>query len=330
MKIAVWARPYEDFPDAHDGVDDMARAFEKLAAAGIDRYFAYLAFAGEHYFESETLGPPTRDLLGPLMVAGERTGIEVHPVFGLGGEIGLGHGLYQPPLDFSDVPEWVLSWPCAAWGENHERSVLVVNELLQRYAPPGIHLDYSRFPDAKILRENPCACARCQAARLRWLGKPYPEPQDMRKPGVVFKEMQMRMEFVRAFIESMRGLTDHHHARLSAAVRPRYYEDALEEGQDWGDWCADGLLDMVCPMTFTLSFGAFAKLVAQHRRLLADLPVQWLEGIGLDTPEGRLDFDAFERQVLFSAQAGAAGVCICDAATIADDELRFLPDLSGR
>jgi len=324
VTIGVWGRPYEEFPEGRDGVAEMTDRFEVLRAAGIDRYFAYLAVAGAHYFEAETLGSPVRDLLGPLMVAGERTGVQVEPVFGLGGDIGVGRHLYKPPLDFSDVPEWALSWACAAWGENHERSVLVADELLTRYAPVGLHLDYSRFPDARVLRENPCACERCHAARVRWLGKPYPEPHDMRKPGVVFKEMQMRMEFVRSFIESMRGLTDHHDASLSATVRARYYEDALEEGQDWAEWCADGLLDMVCPMTFTLSFGAFAKQLAQHKRLLAGTPVTWLEGIGLQTPDLRLDFDVFERQVVFSEQAGAGGVCISHAGALGDDELGFL------
>jgi len=227
------------------------------------------------------------------------------------------------------VPESALSWPCAAWGENHERSVLVANEVMEGYSPAGLHLDYTRFPDAKIMRENPCACSRCQKARLRWLGKPYPEPQDMRKPGVIFKEMQMRMEFVRSFVESMRGVADHHGAELSAAVRERYYEDALEEGQDWADWCADGLVDVICPLSFTLSFGAFAKLIAQHRRLVVNTPVEWVEGVGLQTSHGRLDFDAFERQVEFSGRAGAAGVCIYEASALTEDELRFIGELGG-
>lgn len=329
MKIGVWGRPWEEFPEGRDSVDAMAQRLGELAEGGVDRYFAYVGIAGGHFFESETLGPPRRDLLGPLTEAGRQARVAIHPVFGLGGEVGVGHELYQPPLDFSDVPEWVLSWPCAAWGENHERSVLVANELLDGYSTAGLHLDYSRFPDAEIIRENPCSCSRCQRARLRWLGKPYPEPQDMRKPGVMFKEMQMRIEFVRSFVESMRGITDHHGAELSAAVRPRYYEDALEEGQDWADWCADGLLDLVCPMSFTLSFGAFAKLIAQHRRLVADAPVGWLEGIGLDTIDGRLDFDAFERQVLFSHRAGADGVCIADAAALGSAELQFLAEHSS-
>ncbi|MFW6438073.1 MAG: hypothetical protein ACOCZ7_03570 [Armatimonadota bacterium] len=328
MTIGVWGRPCEEFPAGEDSVDAMARRLEILHASGVSRYFAYVAVAGRHYFESETLGPPERDLFTPLMEAAERTGVDVQPILGLGGDVGIGHGLYQPSLESRDVPEWTLSWPCAAWGENHERSVLVANELLQHGAE-GIHLDYSRFPDSEVIRNNPCACARCQKARLRWLGKPYPEPQDLRKPGVVFKEMQMRIEFVRAFVESMRGITDHHGAELSAAVRGNYYEDALQEGQDWPEWCADGLVDVICPLAFTLSVGAFAKVVAQHRRFVSETQVEWMVGIGLRTGADRLDFDAFKRQLDFSRTAGADGMCIADAAALGDEELSLLSELTA-
>ena len=329
MIVAVWGHPCDEFADAPDVADAMARRLELLHSAGVDRYFAYLAVAGKHYFESETLGPPARDLLAPLMAASERTGVQVHPVFGLSGESGVGLHHYRPPLEGGHVPEAALTWSCAAWGENHERSVLVAHEILQRYAPAGLHLDTARYPDASTLHRQPCACDRCLAARTRWLGKPYPEPKDLRKIGVVFKEMQMRMEFVRSFVESLRGLTDHHGVALSAAVRGRYYEDALEEGQDWPEWCAEGLLDVVCPLSFALSLGGFAAQVAQHRRLLEDAPVAWVEGIGLRTPETRLDFDGFERQVIFARDAGASGVCIADAGALGEDELAVLRRVAG-
>ena len=329
MKIGVWGRPWDEFPEGRDSVAEMARRLETLREGGVSRYFAYVSAAGRHFFASELLGPPARELLAPLIEAGHEVGVEVVPIVGLGGEIGVGRGLYQPPLDYRDVPEWALDWPCAAWGENHERSMLVANELLA-YTPGGLQLDYTRFPNAEVIRENPCVCERCKAARLRWLGKPYPEPKDLRKPGILFKEMQMRMEFVRSFVESVRGLTDHHGVELSAAVRGLYYEDALEEGQDWAEWCADGLVDLVCPLSFTLSFGAFARLVAQHRRLVEDTPVAWMEGIGLRTAGDRLDFDAFERQLQFTHSAGAGGVCIADAAALGAEELALLSELSGR
>ncbi|MGC9320047.1 MAG: hypothetical protein ACP5KN_18595 [Armatimonadota bacterium] len=329
MRIAVWSHPYREFPEGADSPPVIADRLAELQDAGAELSFPFVAVRDGVYFESESLGAPDRELLGPYMEAARAVGMQVHPVMGLGGAVGVGRGLYEPPLDFQDVPEWAMDWPCASWGENHERTLLLANELIEGYRPDGLHLDYCRYPNADVLMDNPCACPRCQQARLRWLGKPYPEPQDLLKPGVVFKELQMRMEFVRSFVESVRALTDQHGIRLSAAVRARYYEDALVEGQDWAEWCADGLLDIVCPMSYTLSLGSFAKLVAQHRRLLSDTPVQWLAGIGLSSSAGELDFDALDRQMRFAAQAGAPGVCIFHSAALGSRELSLLSELSS-
>lgn len=329
MRLAVWGHPHEEFPAGHDDASAMHARLEQLREAGIDSYFAYVAIAGEHYFESATLGAPARDLLEPLMEAGEAAEVEVHPVLGLSGPIGPGERHYEPPLDFADVPEWALSWPCASWGENHERAVLVAGELIERYDPPGVQLDYSRLPDSDLLDDNPCACDRCTQMRLVWLGKPYPEPQDLLKPGVAFKELQMRMEFVRSYVESIRGLTDLHGIELSAAVRARYYEDALPEGQDWAEWCADGLVDFVCTMTWPFSFGQFARLLSQHRRLTDATPAGWLAGLSFHADGEKLSCGEVERRLRFALRAEADGLCLATAGDLGDEELGMLRALDA-
>ncbi len=328
MRMAAWGHPYLEFPVGEDSAERMADRLGALREAGIDLYFPFVAVAGEHFFASEVLGEPVRDLLSPLMQAARQVGVEVHPIVGLGDLVGAGGGHYEPPAEAGPVPEYALSWACASWGENHERAVLIANEIVEHYRPQGIHLDYSRYPNADVLSSSPCACERCCKARLKWLGKPIPEPQDMLKPGVAFKELQMRTEFVRSFVESMRGLTDHHGVALSAAVRARYYDDALAEGQDWADWCADGLIDICCPMSYTLSFGTFSLWMSRHRRLTGDGQVAWLAGIGLRSSAGELDLPSMERQIRFARRAGADGVCVFSAGAIGEEELALLRDLS--
>ena len=61
MRIAVWGRAWEDFPEDHDGIEAISERFEVLREGGVDCYFAYVSRAGEHFFESETIGPPSRD-----------------------------------------------------------------------------------------------------------------------------------------------------------------------------------------------------------------------------------------------------------------------------
>ena len=180
--------------------------------------------------------------------------------------------------------------------------------------PPGIRVDeLMKAAKAELLR----------------LGKPLPEPQDLLKPGVAYKELQMRIEFVRSFVESMRGLTDHHQIALSAAVRARYYEDALAEGQDWADWCADGLIDICCPMSYTLSFGAFAQWMARHRRLTGEGDVTWLAGIGLKSSAGELPLDEAERQICFARRADADGIALFSAAALDDAALELLGEIAA-
>ncbi len=328
MRLAVWGHPYLEYPQGEDSADAMAQRLGALRAAGIDLLFPFVAVEGEHYFHSESLGEPDRDLLEPLMAAAREVGMQVHPIVGIGGPLSAGAHRYQPPLDASAIPEYALSWACASWGENHERSILLANEMIERYHPDGIHLDYSRYPNAEVLAQNPCACARCREARLRWLGKPLPEPQDLLRPGMAYKELQMRIEFVRSYVESMRGLTDHHEIALSAAVRARYYEDALVEGQDWADWCAEGLIDICCPMSYTLSFGTFAQWMARHRRLTADSAVTWLAGIGLKSSAGELPLDEAERQIRFARRAGADGIAVFSAGALDDQALQLLGELA--
>lgn len=328
MRTAVWGYPHVEFPAGHDSAADMRKRLETLRGAGIETYFAYLAIPGEHYFSSEILGPPARELLAPLMEAGEAAEVEIHPVVGLADPAVAGGRDYEPPLDLRDVPEWALNWACASWGENHERTVLLAAKLISEYDPPGLQIDYARLPDSRVLDENPCACERCTAMRLRWLGKPYPEPHDLLKPGIAFKELQMRVEAVRAYVESIRGLADLHDIELSAAVRARYYEDALPEGQDWAEWCADGLLDLVCPMVWPFSFGESARLFTQHRRLTEDSPASWLAGIALHSHGEKLSYGELERRLHFALRAEADGLCIANAGEIGDDELALLQSLA--
>lgn len=328
MKVAVWGHPYAEFPESNDSVAEIAERLQALREAGIELYFPFVAVTGEHFFTSEVLGRPTRDLLDPFMAAAREVGMAVHPVLGLGGPLGLGQQTYEPPAEAASVPRYVLHWACASWGENHERTVLVANEIIERYRPDGIHLDYARYPNADVLMRYPCACERCKASRLQWLGKPIPEPQDLDRPGVVYKELQMRAEYVRAFVESMRGLTDHHLVQLSASVRPSYYDDALAEGQDWAEWCADGLLDVCCPMTYTESFGTFAMWMARHERLTDDGQVLWLAGIGVESPEAKLDPEQVARQARFARKVGADGVALFSASALTREYLAIVRELA--
>ena len=116
--------------------------------------------------------------------------------------------------------------------------------------------------------------------------------------------------------------------KLSAAVRARYYQDALVEGQDWAEWLRDGLLDTVCPMSYNPCFGRFARFIGNHRRLAGDAEATWLAGIGRSSSLGVIDAKTMTRQTEFVISAGADGVCIFHAKALEDDDLAALRELS--
>ncbi len=330
MKIAVWGHPHSEFPEGHDSAADIRARLGALREAGISAYIPFVLSGGKTYFASESLGPPERDLLAPVMQAARELEMQVHPILGLGAVGVVDTHLYIPSAETVDVPEWAGKWPCASWGENHEITVRAAQEIIEAYAPAGIHLDYVRYPNMSFLKDNPCHCERCCQRRLGWLGKEVPDERDLRIPGIIYKEIQMRAEFVRSLVESMRAVADQAGIALSAAVRARYYQDALYEGQDWAEWCRDGLLDFVCPMSYNPCFGRFGRFIGQHQRLVAGTGVQWLAGVGRKSSLGELSPEEMARQICFAQAAGADGVCIFHAGVLGEEDLRLLPEVTAK
>ena len=328
MKMAAWGHPASEFAAGSDSPSEIAAGLGRLREAGVTMYFPFVISGGRAYFESAVPDATERDLLGPILEAAGELGMDVHPIIGLGGVAGAGEATYRIPGEKTEVPSWATTWPCPSWGVNHEAGMMAAEEILKSYGPPGIHLDYVRYPNSSLIDEHPCACERCTAMRVTWFGKEVPESRDMAVPGYTFKELQWRGEFVRSFVESVRGITDSHGAELSAAVRARYYQDALVEGQDWAEWCGDRLLDIVCPMSYNPCFGRFARFIGNHRRLAGDTEAIWLAGIGRSSSLGVIDAETMARQIEFALNAGADGVCIFHAAALEDEDLAELKRLS--
>ncbi|NPV48443.1 MAG: hypothetical protein HPY69_16005, partial [Armatimonadetes bacterium] len=157
MEIAAWGHPYSEFPEGADGPREFAAAFERMRAAGIGIYIPFVMSHGQHYFESELLGPPSRDLLAACMEAGREVGLEVHPITGLGAVSavaaaeGEGDGMYDPGPECADLPGWARNWPCAAWTENRQTITQVARDMIRDYEPDGLALDYLRYPNTAVL-----------------------------------------------------------------------------------------------------------------------------------------------------------------------------------
>lgn len=335
VNIAVWGHPYSELEAGKESAADARAWLGRLREAGVTVYIPFVISGGRHYFESSVLGPPERDLLGPVLEAGQSLGMEVHPIVGLGtvGVRGKDGGVYEPVDVYGrgeEIPEWAKDWPCAVWEENRTLTEEVAEDLMATYRPDGLHMDYIRYPNSIVLDAYPCGCPRCREERVKWLGKELPDAEDLARPGVVYKEVQMRGRFVRNLVERLRGVTHKAGIPLSMAARARYLKDAVPEGQDWAEWARDGLVDIVTPMSYNPCFDRFQRFVSEHLPLLRDTGATYWAGIGRRSSLGVIDAEMMERQIRYALDQGADGVCLFHAAALEKEDLGVLASLQGK
>lgn len=333
MKVAVWGHPYREFPVGRDRPSDVHDAFGRMREAGIDIYIPFVLSGGRHYYESALLGPPERDLLGPCLEAGRAHGVEVHPITGLG-EVGAAATeagrLYDPAPAEEQLPSWSRQWPCAAWEENRRFTCEAAEELLKTYRPNGLHMDYMRYPNTSVLDQHPCRCVRCQEERQKWLGKPLPTLEDLARPGVVYLEVRMRNRFVKSLVQGLHEATRRFGVPLSLAARARYLKDAVAEGQDWVEWCREGLLDFICPMSYNPCFERFQQFVQEHTHLLAGSNTPLYCGIGRKSSLGTITAQQMAEQIAYALDHGADGVCIFHLAAFEEEDYHALKEVVAR
>lgn len=334
MRLAVWGHPASEFPEGKDGADDIRAWLGKLRDAGVEMYIPFVISGGTPVFESSLLGPPSRELLGPVMDIADGLDMEVHPIVGHGGvcpSFEPGEGvcvLAAKPGE--EMPSWAGKWTSPAFEENNEFITGIAEEMLVDYGCHGIHMDAARFPNSAALNEHPPIEEPCRVARKVWLGKETLEPEDMALPGVIAQEIRMRESFVRSLAESLRALCDEHGVPLSLAGRARYLKDAVVEGQDWAQWAHDGLLDFVCPMSYNPCIDRFRRFVEEHTRILEGARTELFAGVGRQSSLGTLTPQGMIEQFEYLAEQGVGAACIFHARALTDEDLRLLGEFMAR
>ena len=320
MKFAVWGAPTHAFPEGQDTKADFAASFEQMRQAGIETYLGFI----------DTSRPRDRDILARCIEAGQEFGVEIHPYVGLQSPQGhAGEGLYDPGPSEEELPSWATGWACAAWEENRELVRDTAAAMLRDYDCDGLHMDGMRYPNSSVLNQHPCHCPRCQQAREEWLGKPLADAEDLARPGVAYLEVKMRNRFVKSIVQVLREVTAEAGVPLSLAARAYYQADAVAEGQDWVDWCRDGLLDFICPMSYTTDINQFQRFVQQHTHLLAGVRTRLLCGIGRESSAGVIDAKVMAEQIRCAAEQGADGICIFTAASCDEQDFQALQELKS-
>ena len=93
-------------------------------------------------------------------------------------------------------------------------------------------------------------------------------------------------------------------AMLTAAVFPDANDAANRRFQDWGGWLEAGLLDAICPMTYTSDAAVFRAQIAKVEQLAGRRPV-WA-GIGAY----QIPPSATVENIRTARQLGAEGIVL--------------------
>lgn len=231
---------------------------------------------------------------------------------------------------------------CPAWPENRLLAIQRAAQLCEFLQPTALHLDYIRYSFANdqsfgydleweeggkwLGTYHNCECPLCQTERLELLGR-EPNGWDRRHPGYVFKRLGQRAEHVEEVVRGLRRLCEQRQMKLSAAVRVQYFNRALIEGQDWVRWCKLGLVDSISPMNYDVSVEVVERRFRENQRLLAEVPVEVLEGLARKSSAGEINGEQLAEQVRRVVELGADGAAVFHLDALTNENCELLGEL---
>jgi uncharacterized lipoprotein YddW (UPF0748 family) len=232
----------------------------------------------------------------------------------------------------------------AAWSRNHASTIeglyaspipieaahyleAIVRDLAARYPIDGLHLDYVRYPTSDF-DYSAGALTAFRASLIDELSTPERARLEARRrtdPLVyvnTFPERWTKYRRTRLtdLVARLRAAVkkERPNALISAAVKPDAREAANERLQDWQDWAARGLLDVICPMAYTPNLPQFARTVTGAGRSAA--PQQLWAGIGAY----RLDSAQTVAHIQAARAAGAQGIALFSYDSLTGPALRTI------
>jgi len=212
-----------------------------------------------------------------------------------------------------------ISWLCPSHPANRAFELAAIHELAARYpALDGIQLDYIRYQSS-----DTCYCSGCKSRFINATGlHPKRWPADVRSGSLVTAYREWRRNQITEFVSEARRDIKRLSPRLklSASVYPLYPGVRDSIGQDWGEWLRLGLVDFVCPMSYTADT---AKFIGWYRKQIAHPGVQGklFPGIGVTTSECRLNAVETIEQINALRREGTTGFTLFEANPTLEKEI---------
>ena len=259
---AFWCHSPFGLGGAHEkGWDEAIRL---LKVNGFNAIYVNLAWAGCAYYKSTVLPPSPQmagkgDQLELCLAACRKHGVECHAwkMCWVTGGTNRTDGTIaaeakrRGQLQVNDRGDEVPNALCPSDHDVLRREVEAFVELAKK-GVDGIHFDRVRHSGTST-----CFCNGCRARFEGKIGrKASAWPADVLQGGVFAKEWtDFRAESVTALVREVaaRVRREAPGVKISAAVFNSPHTDREGVGQDWPLWCREGLLDIVCPMDYTVS-----------------------------------------------------------------------------
>lgn len=271
------------------GFDPLARLLERAKTAGLDvhAWINVLLAAGFTPVSADHVvsrHPEWVMVPRSAAQAALRPGAEILPL------------VRQAARGDTDVEGYYLSPASRGAGDHLEQ---VVRELVRRYPSlHGLHFDFIRYPGKEYDYSRSALAGFAERQKTR-----EPLQQALMSPAVyaLYRREALTALAARLATAARRerpGLT------LSAAVVPDEASALSLKFQDWPSWMARGILDAVCPMTYTPDERIFREQLADARSRVGSRPL-WA-GVGAY----RLSLDATIGRIAAARAAGASGVVV--------------------
>ncbi len=297
-----------------DAIEDPDDLFGRMAAGGLNTVFIRARRGETAHYDSEA-GPLSvlpfgrADQLERCLASARAHGLEPH-VYVNCLIIGQPDSIFARELRREN--RWqrkpsgdVVAWLCPSVPENVAIVRAGMMELVRDYDIAGIQYDFIRYPD-----EMACFCSNCRAAFEARTGQSVrPWPNAVTGSGTLVEDYrQFREEQISAIVRdiSSRIRALRPDVTISAAVYRQPWQARVTRGQDWPSWCAEGLVDAVCPMDYTLDAHEFEDLATAALQVAG--PAQVWPGIGAATMKFGMDYpEQLAAQINVTRRLGAGG-----------------------
>ncbi len=299
MNYGTWAQQIqEDFPDG-----DLDARLARMASIGMRDYFFYRkedTFCRRLYAAAETHS--IRLWVRTFGQAGySEEDAKKHP-----------ERLFQ--MDWTKARRI----GCLSWPENQVEWVTWTEPLLHedREHLYGVNLDFIRYPD-----DSPCSCAACRALYRKWLGREDVSEQDLENRDLAPKYAAMRNSVIGGMVRKVRAMCDRVGLRLSVCVFADL-NHARMLGQDWPRWAREGLIDVVCPMSYTSDRTQHQRWLREHLAAMDNEAELW-DSVARTWNRGKNSPEEVLAQSLNVLREGAHGLASYNMAAFSEEDWRL-------